>query len=131
MAVCGSGVFKMDIDKTKKVMVAFAEGFFSMDQGIQFCEEFKRAAKECSIYGDYVLIVDAKGVKPSTPEVTKALNDALSLYASDEFKFKKRFMVKLDSFITQSQVSRLAKDIPGFNDKVTFIGSKEEALAQV
>ncbi len=131
MAIGGVGVFKMDIDKVKKVMVAFAEGFFSMDQGIQFCEEFTRAANECSIDGDYVLIVDAKGVKPSTPEVTKALNDALALYASDNFKFKKRFMVKLDSVITQSQVSRLAKNIPGFNDKITFVSSKEEALAQV
>ncbi len=32
----GSGVFKMDIDKARKVFTAFADGFFSLEQGMEF-----------------------------------------------------------------------------------------------
>ncbi len=128
MAVNGSGVFEMNIDKENKVFTAFAEGFFSMEQGIAFCEEFTKACLECSASGDYIMIVDAQGVKPSTPQVAEALGNALALYSSDNFKFKKRFMLKCASAVTQAQVTRLSKDVPGFDDMITFVDTKEEAL---
>ncbi|EPR13027.1 hypothetical protein [Ruminiclostridium papyrosolvens] len=131
MAINGTGVFSMDIDKESKVFTAFAEGFFSMEQGIAFCEDFTKAALECSKYGDYIMIVDAQGVKPSTPQVAEALGNALALYASDEFKFKKRFMLNCASSITQSQAVRLSKNVPGFNTKVTFVDTKEDALKEI
>ncbi|AEY66991.1 hypothetical protein [Clostridium sp. BNL1100] len=131
MAINGTGVFTMEIDKERKVFTAFAEGFFSMEQGLAFCEEFTKAALECSKYGDFILIVDAQGVKPSTPQVAEALGNALALYASDDFKFKKRFMLNCASSITQSQAVRLSKNIPEFNTKVTFVATKEDALREI
>ena len=130
MAV-GSGVFKMDIDKDRKVFTAFADGFFSLEQGMEFCQEFIRAAQECGKFGDYIMIIDAVGVKPSTPEVAEALGGALALYASDDFKFKKRFMLKCASSISQAQVTRLSKNVPGFDTKMTFVDTKEDALKEL
>ncbi len=127
----GSGVFQMDIDKVRKVFTAFADGFFSLEQGMEFCQEFTNAAQECSKFGDYIMIIDAVGVKPSTPEVAEALGGALALYASDDFKFKKRFMLKCASSITQAQVARLSKNVPGFDTKITFVDTKEDALKEL
>ena len=124
----GNGVFKMEVDSGKKVLIAFAEGFFSMEQGLAFTEAFIDAAHKVSKYGDYSLVIDAKGVKPSTPDVSQALGKAMALYVSDDFIFRKRFMTKLTSAIAQVQVERLAKGIPGFSSKATFVDSKEEAL---
>lgn len=130
MAV-SSGNFSMTLDPGKKVMIAFAEGLFDMDQGGVFCNDFIESAKKASQYGDYSLIVDVKGVKPTSPQVSEALGQAVSLYASKDFKFKKRFMTKLTSAVTQAQVVRLSKQVPGFSDIVTFVNTKEEALAQL
>ncbi len=77
------------------------------------------------------MIIDAAGVKPSTPEVAEALGGALALYASDDFKFRKRFMLKCTSAITQAQVARLSKNVPGFDTKMTFVDTKEDALKEL
>lgn len=126
--MASSGIFKMDVDRDNKVFTAFAEGFFSMEQGKAFCDAFIETAKDVSKYGDYTLIVDAKGVKPSSPEVTQALADAMSLYVSKEFKFKKRFITRLTSAVAQTQVDRLSRSIEGFSSQMTFVNTKEEAL---
>jgi hypothetical protein len=126
-----SGAFSMSLDPAKKVMVAFAEGLFDMEKGTAFCNDFLETAKKASQFKDYSLIVDVKGVKPTSPEVQEALGQAMALYASKDFTFKKRFMTKLTSAITQSQVARLAKGIPGFSETVTFVDTKEDALAQL
>lgn len=126
-----SGVFSMDLDPGKKVMIAFAEGLFDVDKGVEFCNAFMETAKRASQFKDYSLIVDVKGVKPTSPEVQEALGQALALYASKDFVFKKRFMTKLTSAITQSQVVRLSGNIPGFSETIEFVNTKEEALAQL
>ncbi|KNY26183.1 hypothetical protein [Pseudobacteroides cellulosolvens] len=58
----GTGVFKMDVDRNNKIFTAYAEGFFSLEQGGNFCEEFTRTSKELSKDGNYVLIVDVKDI---------------------------------------------------------------------
>ncbi len=116
-----TGKFEMRVDKNKKVFEAHAEGFFTMEQGLAFCKAFEDSAKECSRTGDYTLIVDAAQVKPSTPEVSEALGQALGLYASPKFKFKERKMKKLSSKIAQIQVERLADKTPNFKENITFI----------
>lgn len=126
--VQGTGVFKMDVDCNNKIFTAFAEGFFSLEQGGNFCEEFIKTSKELSKDGNYALIVDVKEVKPSSPEVAEALANALALYVSDDFKFKSRFMTRLSSAVAQSQITRLSKGIEGFSSKMTFVDTKEEAL---
>lgn len=124
----GTGTYRMELDHGRKVLVAFAEGFFSMEQGQGFINEFVKSAKEASKFGDYCLLIDAKGVKPSTPDVAEALGEAMKLYISDEFRFRKRFMTRLTSAVTQAQVDRLSRSIPGFSEKMTWVDNKEEAL---
>ncbi|GAA0176614.1 hypothetical protein SH2C18_00020 [Clostridium sediminicola] len=118
-----TGKYEMIVDHNKKVFIAFAEGFFSMEQGERFCKEFIQKSNALPA-NEYNLIVDAGGVKPSTKEVAEALNNAIKLYI--EGPFKKRFVVKLSDFIGQSQFVRLGKTRPGF-DKLTFVSSKDEA----
>lgn len=111
----GSGTYQMINDRNKKVFIAFAEGLFDLNQGSNFCNEFIKTAKSIPNQNEYTLIVDVKDVKPSSPEVQTALGNALGLYSSDDFRFKKRFMTKLSSAIAQSQILRLSKSIPGFD----------------
>lgn len=127
----GSGTYQMINDRNKKVFIAFAEGLFDLNQGSNFCNEFIKTAKSIPNQNEYTLIVDVKDVKPSSPEVQTALGNALGLYSSDDFRFKKRFMTKLSSAIAQSQILRLSKSIPGFDAKVTFVDTKEEALSKI
>ncbi|RCX12367.1 hypothetical protein DFR58_12256 [Anaerobacterium chartisolvens] len=127
----GSGTYKMTVDKESKIFVAFAEGLFDLQQGGSFCNEFISSAKGIPNQNEYTLIVDVKDVKPSSPEVQTALVNALSLYVSDDFVFKKRFMTRLSSAIAQSQIMRLAKSIPDFDKKLTFVSTKEEALSKL
>lgn len=126
-----SGTFLMSVDEEKKTFVAFAEGLFDFEKGTEFCEAFMSAAHSISDQNEYTLIVDVKDVKPSSPQVQEALSNAMALYATDEFHFKKRFMTKLSSAIAQSQIVRLAKSIPGFEQKIAFVDTKEEALRQI
>ena len=121
----------MTIDKEAKIFVAFAEGLFDLQQGGNFCNEFISAARGISKQSEYTLIVDVKDVKPSSPEVQTALVNALTLYVSDDFTFKKRFMTKLSSAIAQSQIVRLSKSITDFDSKLTFVNTKEEALSKI
>lgn len=130
MAVA-NGVFSMKLDSEKKVLVAFAEGMFNLEKGGEFCKAFIDAAKKASQFKDYSLIVDVSGVKPTSPEVQEQLVEVMSLYASKDFVFKKRFMTKLASAVTQSQANRLAKGTPGFSEMVTFVKDQEEAFAQI
>lgn len=126
-----SGTYKMVNDKEKKVFIAFAEGLFDLSKGGDFCNAFMSTAASITNQNEYTLIVDVKDVKPSSPEVQAALGNALGLYASDDFKFKKRFMTKLSSVIAQSQIVRLTKAIPNFDAVVTFVATKEEALSKI
>jgi hypothetical protein len=126
-----SGTYSMDVDSQKKVFFAFAEGLFDLEAGNNFCNAFIETANRVSQSKDYTLIVDVKGVRPSSPEVQQALGQALALYASENFSFKKRFMTKLSSVIAQSQVARLAQAIPEFQRNVVFVDTKEEALSKI
>lgn len=126
-----TGNFLMSVDEQKKAFIAFAEGLFDMEKGVEFGQAFMGTAQSITNQSEYALIVDVKDVKPSSPQVQEALANAMALYASDDFKFKKRFMTKLSSAIAQSQVVRLSKSIPGFEEKITFVDSKEEALSKI
>lgn len=126
-----SGTFSMSVDEKTKTFVAFAEGLFDFEKGTQFCEAFMSTARGIANQNEYTLIVDVKDVKPSSPQVQEALSSAMALYATDDFTFKKRFMTKLSSAIAQSQVVRLSKSIPGFDQKISFVDTKEEALSKI
>lgn len=120
-------MYRMEVNNSNKTFFILAEGFFTMEEGQKFAGEYQ--TKVSSINPpEFTLIVDAKGVKPSSPEVAEALQSVMGMYIN--VPFKKRFMVKLDSSIAQSQVQRLGKSIPGF-DLIEFTDSSEEAFIKL
>ncbi|GEB32235.1 MULTISPECIES: hypothetical protein [Brevibacillus] len=127
----GSGTYRMIVDKETRIFIAFAEGLFDLEQGGAFCMEFMNTANQIPNQSEYALIVDVKDVKPSSTEVQTALVNALTLYVSDDFSFKHRFMTKLTSAIAQSQIARLTKQIPDFDRKLMFVNTREEALSRL
>lgn len=124
----GNGKYSMDVDAKNKTFTAFGEGVFTPEQGGEFFNAFVETAKKVSVLGDYILIVDVKGVKSQSQDSEKVLTEVMRTYASDDFKFKKRYMTKLSSVIAQSQVQRIGNSIQGFNQKITFIKDKNEVL---
>lgn len=120
-------MFKMEADNAKHVFLVVAGGFFTMEEGGKFVEEYQRKIASFKPE-DYTLIVDAKEVKASSPEVADALQSAMVMYIS--VPFKKRFMVKLASTVAQSQVVRLGKSIPNF-DLIEFVDTVEDAIKKI
>lgn len=112
-------MFQMEVNTAKKVFTIIAAGFFTMEEGQKFAEEYQTKVKTFAPQ-DYSLIVDGKDVKPSSPEVADALQGVMGMYLS--VPFKKRYIVKLSSVVAQSQVQRLGKQVPGF-DQIEFVDS--------
>lgn len=121
-----TGKYEMHIEKDKKIFRAYAEGFFSMEDGAGFTNDFIEKSKGLS---DFTLIVDARGVKPSTPEVAAALGNAIRMYI--QTPFKARYIVRQESAVGHMQSKRLTKsivaelDLP--NNTIEYVDSKEIA----
>lgn len=124
------GKYEMLVEKDKKVFRAYAEGFFTMEDGENFVKDFIQKSKGLS---DYNLIVDGKGVKPSNPEVADALKNALKLYI--QTPFKARYIVKQDSAVGIMQSRRLVKSVTkdlGVDENVIqYVESKEDAYSKI
>lgn len=120
-------MYRMEVKNMNKTFFILAEGFFTMEEGQEFASEYQTKVNSIEPQ-EFTLIVDAKGVKPSSPEVADALQKVMGMYIN--VPFKKRFMVNLDSSIAQSQVQRLGKSIPGF-DLIEFVDSSEEAFKKI
>ncbi len=120
-------MYRMEVNTANKTFYIFAEGFFTMEEGQKYAGEYQTKVSSFKPE-EYNLIVDAKGVKPSSPEVAEALQSVMGLYIN--VPFKKRFMVKLESSIAQGQVQRLGKSLPGF-DLIEFVDTSDEALRKI
>ncbi|OPX46250.1 hypothetical protein CLHUN_00660 [Ruminiclostridium hungatei] len=119
-------MFEMEVDKLKKVFTIVAAGFFSMQEGIDFMNEYRSKAAQI-VPEEYTLIVDGREVKTSAQDVAEQLKNMIMLYMS--VPFKKRIIVQQQSAVAASQTKRLAKDIPGF-ETIIFVESTEEAFAK-
>ncbi len=120
-------MFKMEIDKLKKVFFITAAGFFSMQEGMDFMAEYQ---SKTSMFDpkDYTLIVDGREVKASAQDVADQLKNMILLYMS--VPFKKRIIIQQQSAVAVGQTKRLAKDIPGF-DTIIFAETVEEAQSNI
>lgn len=120
-----AGKFSMDIQKDKKVFRVFAEGFFTMEDGMAFSKDFISKSKGLE---DYDLFIDCAGVKPSSQEVAEALGKAIELYVKTPFK--NRYVMKQSSVVGHNQTRRLIRQIAqdfGVNeDIITFVQSSNE-----
>ncbi len=120
-------MFKMEVDKLKKVFTIVASGFFSMQEGIDFMNEYRSKAAQI-IPEEYTLVVDGREVKTSAQDVAEQLKNMIMLYMS--VPFKKRIIIQQQSAVAASQTKRLAKDIPGY-ETLLFVESPEAAFSIV
>lgn len=120
-------MYKIEIDHTKKIFSIFASGFFSMQEGLDYMNEYKEKTSQINPK-EYTLIVDGREVKTSAQDVAEQLKNMIMLYMS--VPFKKRIIVQQQSAVAAGQTKRIGKDIPGF-DTIIFVETPEEALTKV
>ncbi len=120
-------MFTMEVDQTKKIFSIFASGFFTMQEGVDYINEYRTKTSQLDPK-EYTLIVDGREVKASAQDVAEQLKNMLMLYMS--VPFKKRIIVQQQSAVASGQTKRIGKDIPGF-DTIIFVESPEEALTKV
>ncbi len=120
-------MFTMEVDQAKKIFSIFASGFFTMQEGVDFINEYRTKTSQVNPK-EYTLIVDGREVKASAQDVAEQLKNMLMLYMS--VPFKKRIIVQQQSAVALGQTKRIGKDIQGF-DTIIFVESPEEALTKV
>jgi hypothetical protein len=120
--------YELSIDESKKVFHAQASGFFGLDDGNSFLKDYDQLTRNLPA-DQYVLIIDAPDLKPSSPEVAALLGSLMSKYI--EVPFKSRYLITKGNIISILQFKRIGNDIPGWNEGVKYIDSIEEVLTNI
>lgn len=120
--------YELTVDKVNKVFHAQASGFFSVEDGASFLNDYDELTKSLPA-NTYTLIINAPELKPSSPEVAEMLGTLLSKYMS--VPFKARYLVTKGKVITINQFKRLGGKIPGWTESVQYVNDYEEALSKI
>lgn len=113
-------MFKMTIDKQKKVFRAEVSGFMTMELAEKFVKDYEEIVSKINPK-EYTLIVGAKELKASTRETLPILAECFKFYMKDGFK--QIYMTKADSPTCQMQLKRVGKET---NFTGTFV--EEDAI---
>ena len=124
----GDKEYDMKIDKIKKTFILSAQGFFKVEDGNSFLNDYNRLVKTFPTT-NYSLIIDVSELKASSPEVAAILHQVVVRYM--EVPFKRRFLVTQGSPVTLSQFKRLGKGVKGFNESVEYVNDQKEALQKL
>lgn len=120
--------YEMTVDRDKKVFLAQASGFFSVEDGESFLKDYDQVTKAFPAK-DYTLIINAPELKPSSPEVAGMLKILLEKYIA--VPFKARYLVTKGSAVTISQFKRLGAQVPGWTESVQYVDDVNDALKQI
>lgn len=120
--------YELTIDQVKKVFLAQASGFFSVEDGQSFIKDYDNLTQSLPA-NTFTLIIDAPELKPSTPEVAAALEILLKKYI--EVPFKQRFFVSKGNLFTVMQFKRLGGTIAGWTDGVQYVDELEDAMKKL
>ena len=120
-------MYKMEVDRSKKLFTINASGFFSAQESKDFINDYKSKTKEFDPK-EFTMIVNGRGLKTSTQDVAENLKNVMKLYAQDPFK--KKIIVQQASSVGKMQTQRLARDIPGF-ESVLMVNTLEDALQNI
>ena len=120
-------VYKMEVDRSKKLFTINASGFFSAQESKDFINEYKAKTKEFDPK-EFTMIVNGRGLKTSTQDVAENLKSVMKLYAQDPFK--KKIIVQQASSVGKMQTQRLSRDIPGF-ESMLMVNTLEDALQNI
>lgn len=111
-------------ERKEKAILITVGGFFTPDEAKSFIEEYESIIQKIDTKSTS-LILDGRELKASNQEMLPMLQGCMQLYMRDDFK--KVFMIKFDSSVTNSQVARVAKEI-GFDKRYEMVATVEEAL---
>ncbi len=116
-------MYRLDVDRSNKRFTVILSGFWTLEEGTRYLDDYQEQVSSFDPR-EYVLMIDARDIKTSTPEVANLFQKALQLFVQDPFK--NRFMTKLRHVMAQLQIARLGQAIPGF-DTIIFVESLEES----
>jgi len=100
-------MFKMSIDKTKKVFRADVSGFMTIELAEKFVKEYDGIVKGINPK-DFTLIVGTKELKASSNDTLPILKECFKFYMKDGFK--KIYMTKSSSPTCQMQLNRVGRE---------------------
>lgn len=100
-------MFKMSIDKTKKVFRADVAGFMTVELAEKFVKEYDAMVKGINAK-DFTLIVGTKELKASSNDTIPLLKECFKFYMKDGFK--KIYMTKALSPTCQMQLNRVGRE---------------------
>ena len=107
----GKVSYTMDLNNQKKYLHLKACGFFSVEDGQSFLNDYNKIVKTFST-SSYNLIIDASDLKASGAGSAELLGKLLHRYI--EVPFNKRYLVA-DNPVTKSQFRRLGEQVPGWD----------------
>jgi len=113
-----------NFDQKERAILVTVGGFFTPDEVKLFIEEYELIVKSLDTKS-ISLILDGRELKASNQEMLPMLQGCMQLYMRDNFK--KVFLIKFASSVTNSQVARVAREI-GFDKRYEMVSSVEEAL---
>ncbi|EOD00452.1 hypothetical protein [Caldisalinibacter kiritimatiensis] len=121
--------YTMKTDKVKKIVHLAASGFFSIEDGESFINDYEKIVKSIPTQ-DFVLVIDiSNDLKPSSPDVAKILAKLLKRYI--EVPFKKRFLTSKGNVVAVAQFKRLGKSIPGWQENVEYVNDLNEVYQKL
>ncbi len=78
-------MFKMELNKEKKLFVITMGGFFREDEGKKFLDDYNTNVKSITP-ASYTLVLDGSGLLTSKQDMLPVLKNCVSLYKSSGFK---------------------------------------------
>ena len=117
-------MYKMELKTSEKVLLINMSGFMTRTESLGCVKELENKIKEVNPT-QYNIVVDADGLKTSSPELVGHMEKALDMISNTPFKM--RFSILPKDIIATSQVKRVGRVDDKFKDTI-FVGSYEEAL---
>lgn len=99
--------YEMDLDTGKKVFVAEVKGFFKLEVGQLFIDDYNKVISKINP-SEYTLVVDPETLKTASQDLIPTLKACYKLYESS--KFKKVLMVTPSSAISAMQLRKVQKE---------------------
>lgn len=117
-------MYKIDVDKSRKLFLVRVGGFFKDDEAEQFIQDYLKEFKAINP-AEYELVLDCKELSVSGKDMVPVLKERLEMYISQGYK--KVYFVKLNSAVGMLQLKKVGVE-SGFWDKVTTVDSADEIM---
>lgn len=115
-------MYKVEVDKTKKLVKVSASGFLKTDEVNTLLEEVKTALRQFKPK-DFVVLANLVGFKPASPDVLPVLQTLQSECAATS----KKMAAIHEGAMAQMQMKRIGEGTNS-NSNISRFATEEEAL---